>query len=134
MPLSDLLPLIESIMNFCAIVSMVMAVYFVRNGNIRLHKYFMISAVSFSALFLSTYLYYHFNFPSKSYQGAWGYIYYPILISHIILAMTVPVYVALAVIKGLKGNVIGHKKVVKWGFPIWLYVSATGIFVYLMVA
>lgn len=111
---------------FCGLVA-------VKKGRKELHKYLMLAAVGSSAIFLGLYLIYHFNVPSKTYTGEWGSIYYPILITHILLAIFVPFMVGFILLKAFKGEFQKHKKFARITFPIWAYVSITGIVVYLMV-
>ena len=114
----------------------------IRRRWVRVHAAFMLSALAVSAVFLSSYLYFHLvikrgvetRFADQApYAPAWvGYLYYTILISHIILAIpTVPLALGSAYL-GLRGRILGHIRLVKWTFPIWLYVSITGVVVYWM--
>lgn len=110
--------------------------------NIPLHKALMLAAVLFSAIFLSSYLYYHFIIKGSvstlfhiqnPKAPAWApWIYYPILISHIILAIVVTPMVLITVYHGLKDQLPKHVRLARWTLPIWLYVSITGVVVYWM--
>lgn len=98
----------------------------------------MLACFGVSAIFLICYLTYHFNivggskkFPSAEYPSA-AFVYYPILISHILLAITVPFLAVGTIYLGLAEKRQGHRRLAKWTFPIWLYVSVTGVIVYLM--
>jgi putative membrane protein len=94
----------------------------------------MITAFIVSSLFLISYLIYHSQVGSVHYlhTGILRTIYLTILTTHTILAVTVPVLAIITLRRGLKGNFIRHKAIAKWTLPIWLYVSVTGVVVYLM--
>src|SRR5436190_22307345 len=96
----------------------------------------MLASFAVSAVFLACYLTYHFNivskkFPSGEFPTA-AYVYYPILISHILLAVTVPFLAVGSIYLGLADKRQGHRRLAKFAFPIWPYVSVTGVIVYLM--
>jgi uncharacterized membrane protein YozB (DUF420 family) len=94
----------------------------------------MLAAVSTSAMFLVSYLIYHFNVGSVPFRGTGAVrtVYFGILITHTILAMSLPVLVPMAVIRALRSRFDEHKKIARWAFPVWLYVSATGVIIYVM--
>ena len=94
----------------------------------------MITAFIVSSLFLISYLIYHAQVGSVHYAhtGALRTVYLTILTTHTILAATVPVLAIITLRRGLKGNFIRHKAIARWTLPIWLYVSITGVVVYLM--
>ena len=94
----------------------------------------MLAAFTTSILFLISYLVYHSQVGSVHYPGtgAMRTVYFTILTSHTILAATVPVLAIITLRRGLKGNFANHKKLARWTLPIWLYVSITGVVVYLM--
>ena len=94
----------------------------------------MITAFVVSSLFLISYLIYHAQVGSVHYPhiGAIRTIYLTILTTHTVLAATVPVLAIITLRRGLKGNFIRHKAIARWTLPIWLYVSITGVVVYLM--
>jgi len=104
----------------------------IRARRITLHKSFMIAAMVFSGLFLVGYLVYHFTCEAKKYAGGWPRFYFPMLISHISLAViNVPLVITTAV-RAFKGQFDKHKRIAKVTFPIWAYVSVTGVLVYVM--
>jgi uncharacterized membrane protein YozB (DUF420 family) len=99
----------------------------------------MMATLMVSILFLGCYLVYHFNVPSKKFPTdtdvaplAARYTYYVILLTHVLLAITVPFLAISSIYLGLKDYRAAHRRVVAWAWPIWLYVSVTGIIVYLM--
>ena len=103
-------------------------------GNIRWHRACMIAAVITSSVFLACYLYYHAHVGSVRFPGQ-GWVrpvYFALLISHTVLAATVVPLVLLALNAGLRGRFDRHRRVARWTYPIWLYVSVTGVVVYVM--
>ena len=94
----------------------------------------MIVALSLSSLFLTSYLVYHFNVGSVRFTGTGGIrvIYFSILITHTLLAASVPPLALITLVRALKKRFSRHKLIARWTFPIWLYVSITGVVIYLM--
>ena len=121
-------------MNGTAAVLLVIAFILIKQRRIQAHKRVMITAFVVSSLFLISYLIYHSQVGSVHYPhtGILRTIYLTILTTHTILAVTVPVLAIITLRRGLKGNFIRHKAIAKWTLPIWLYVSVTGVVVYLM--
>lgn len=106
----------------------------IRRQKVRLHRACMIAAVTSSSLFLISYLYYHAHVHSVHFPGQ-GWVrplYFTILISHTLLAATVVPMVILSLSYGLRGRFDRHRRIARWTFPIWLYVSITGVVVYVM--
>ncbi len=140
-PLSDIvphLPHVNASLNALATVLLVVGFLLIKRRQEQAHKWVMLACFGVSAVFLASYLTYHFNivggskkFPSSEYPAA-AYVYYPILISHILLAVTVPFLAIGTIYLGLADKRQGHRRLAKWTFPIWLYVSVTGVIVYLM--
>lgn len=143
-------PLINGILNTLTSILLVAAVIFVKQGKLELHKKTMLAAVGLGVLFIVFYVLYHASAPSTKYGDANGDmvvdalekaavagssgIYYFVLLTHIVLAAAVLPFVLMAVYFGLIGKLPNHKKIVRWAFPIWLYVSVTGVVVYLMIS
>jgi putative membrane protein len=101
---------------------------------IQLHRACMISAVATSSLFLASYLYYHAHIGSVRFPGQ-GWVrpvYFALLISHTLLAATVVPLVLLTLAAALRGRFKQHRRIARWTYPIWLYVSITGVVVYIM--
>lgn len=94
----------------------------------------MLAAVSTSTVFLACYLYYHAHVGSVHFPGqGWARsVYFSILISHTILAAAVPVLVVLALVFAFRQKFERHRRIARWTYPIWLYVSVTGVIVYVM--
>ena len=108
--------------------------YFIKQKNIAAHKACMIAALAVSTLFLASYLFYHYNVGSVRFmkQGWIRDVYFPLLISHTILAAVVLPLVLRAAFLAFKGRFPNHVRIAKWSFPTWMYVSVTGVVVYLM--
>ena len=121
-------------MNGTAAVLLIIAFILIKQRRIQAHKRVMITAFVVSSLFLISYLIYHSQVGSVHYPhtGLLRTIYLTILTTHTILAVTVPVLAIITLRRGLKGNFIRHKAIARWTLPIWLYVSITGVVVYLM--
>ena len=132
-PLSFLPPIYASVNGFTAVL-LIVAVIAVKNGNKKLHETLMKLAILCSALFLIMYVAYHMTSDSTKYAGDLGYVYYPILISHIILSIVIIPLVLITFVRALAQRFDKHKKIAKITFPIWLYVAITGVVVYLMIS
>jgi uncharacterized membrane protein YozB (DUF420 family) len=139
--LSDIVPFLPHLnasLNALATVLLVAGLLLIKRRQEQAHKWVMLACFGISTVFLVSYLTYHFNivggskkFPSSEYPAA-AYVYYPILISHILLAITVPFLAIGTIYLGLADKRKGHMRLAKWTFPIWLYVSVTGVVVYVM--
>ncbi len=128
------LPFLNALLNSFATVCIVIAFFSVKNSKIALHKIFMGLALIASILFMISYLTYHFSIPvEKKFpkDNPLRPLYLTILISHIFLAVPMAPLVFTAVFFALRNKIERHKKIVKWALPIWLYVSFTGVLIYL---
>lgn len=130
------LPHAIGIVNTLTSICLIVAFVAVKKGNVKLHQQMNSSAFILGALFLVMYVLYHASAESTAYGGEGGlrYVYYGLLISHILLSIGVVPLVLLAFFYALNGMIEKHKKIVKYTFPIWLYVSVTGVAVYLMIS
>lgn len=130
------LPFLNAIINTLTALLLILGVYFVKNEKVRYHKVSMLSAFILGALFLVFYVIYHSSAPSTRFggEGAIRYIYFFFLISHILLAFVVVPLVLSAVYFAVSENIEKHKRIVKYTFPVWLYVSVTGVIVYAMIS
>lgn len=130
------LPFYNAIINTITSVLLVLGVYFVRHAKLKYHKMSMIAAFLLGCVFLIFYIIYHSSAPSTSYggEGTIRYIYFFFLISHILLAFLVVPLVLSAIFFALSEKIEKHKRIVKYTFPVWLYVSVTGVIVYLMIS
>ncbi|MEP6593252.1 MAG: DUF420 domain-containing protein [Acidobacteriota bacterium] len=133
MTLSDL-PLLNASLNAVAAVLLLTGYVLIRRGRIRLHRAAMISACVVSAMFLTSYVIYHANIGSKPFpgRGSIRVVYFAILITHVLLAAAVPPLALITLNRGLRGRFERHVAIARWTFPIWLYVSVTGVIVYVM--
>ena len=128
------LPALNAALNAVAAVLLVIAFQLIRSGKKQAHKRVMQAAFTVSVLFLISYLVYH-SLAGVVYYAKTGFIrviYLTILTTHTILAAAVPVLAIITLRRGLKGNFPRHRAIARWTFPIWLYVSVTGVVVYLM--
>jgi putative membrane protein len=128
------LPKLNAVLNATAAVLLVCAFILIRRGRRDAHKRVMLAAFTVSVLFLISYLTYHAQVGSVHYphSGAIRSVYLSILFTHTVLAAAVPVLAILTLRRGLRGNFVRHKAIARWTLPIWLYVSVTGVVVYLM--
>ncbi|WP_094569351.1 DUF420 domain-containing protein [Mucilaginibacter xinganensis] len=144
------LPMLNAVLNGTCSILLLVSLYFIRQRNITMHKRINILAFCLSSLFLVSYIAFHYlmkketvfgdldgdgilSDAERSAVGSLRPIYLTILISHIILAAGVLPLILLSFYRGLQMQVEKHKKLVRWTFPIWLYVTVTGVIVYLMV-
>jgi putative membrane protein len=132
-PLSFLPPIYATINGFTAII-LIVAVVAIKNGKTTLHERLMKLAILCSVLFLVMYVAYHMTSDPTKYEGDLGFIYYPILISHIVLSVIIIPLVLITYVRALAQRFDRHKKIAKITFPIWLYVAVTGVIVYLMIS
>ena len=130
------LPHVNVTLNSIATVLLVTGFILIKQKKERAHKIVMISCFAVSALFLTCYLLYRFNVPDKKFPGdtfpTAKWFYYAVLIPHVALAVLVPFLAVTSIVLGLRNQRTAHKKLVRWTFPIWLFVSITGVIVYLM--
>ena len=131
------LPALDALLNTLAAVALVTGFLFIRSQNIAAHRASMFTAFVFSSLFLVAYitnyaLHGEMVFPKDA--GAIRWIYFPLLISHIILAVVVLPMILITFFLSLSGRFPAHRRLARWTFPIWLYVSVTGVIVYMMLA
>ncbi len=130
------LPKLNAFINGTCTVLLLLSLYFIKQKNIAAHKAINLTAFGLSSLFLISYIMYHWmanetSFPAENSMRS---IYLTILISHIVLAACVLPLVLLSFYFGLQMNVEKHKKIVRFTYPIWLYVTVTGVIVYAMIS
>jgi putative membrane protein len=130
------LPHLNAVINGAAAVALLMGLYFIKTKRIDLHKASMTTAFGLGAIFLVSYVIYHAAAESTSYggEGLARSFYYFLLISHILFAAVALFPILLAYYYGYTGKYRKHRAVVKYAYPIWLYVTITGVIVYLMVS
>jgi putative membrane protein len=134
-PLTFLPPIYASINGLTAVL-LIAAVIAIKKGNKKLHEQLNTFAIICSLLFLLMYIGYHMTSNSTEFggEGTIKYVYYFILITHIMLSIIIIPFVLLTYMRAKLGNFAAHKKIAKITFPMWLYVAVTGVVVYLMIS
>jgi uncharacterized membrane protein YozB (DUF420 family) len=127
-------PTINATLNGTSAVLLIVAHSMIKRGRMAAHRALMLAAVCTSTLFLISYLYYHAHVGSVHFQGhGWSrLLYFSILISHTILAATIVPLVIITLTRALKERFDKHRAIARWTYPLWLYVSVTGVVIYLM--
>ena len=127
------LPLANALLNLATTILLIIGYVLIRLKKREMHRAVMLTAFFSSALFLVSYVIYHwFKSGPKAYTGDWVSVYYPVLISHIILAAAILPLAMVTLYRGWVVQIQQHKKIAKITYPIWMYVSITGIIIYLM--
>lgn len=134
-PLSFLPPIYATINGLTAVI-LIIAFIAIKNKNIVLHENLMTTAIWCSALFLVMYVAYHMTSDSTKFggEGAIKYVYYFILVTHILLSIIVIPFVLITYVRAITNNIERHKKIAKITFPLWLYVAVTGVIVYILIS
>jgi len=146
----QVLPLFHAILNSATAILLLASLYFIRNKQVQAHKVANLSAVVLSALFLVSYVTYHFFTETTRYGdtnhdgvvdalekaavGGSRYVYYFILLTHIVLAVVIVPLVLFTLVRGLQSDFARHKKIARITWPIWFYVAITGVIVYVMIS
>jgi uncharacterized membrane protein YozB (DUF420 family) len=127
-------PVINATLNGTSAVLLLVGHNFIKRGRMAAHRTVMISAVVTSSLFLTSYVYYHWHVGSVRFpgHGFWRYVYYTILTSHTLLAITIVPLVIITLIRALRERFDRHAAIARWTYPLWLYVSVTGVVIYFM--
>lgn len=128
------LPPIHASLNALAAVILVFALYFIKNKQVENHRRAIYAAMACSALFLISYVLYHFTTPETRYggQGVMRTVYFFLLITHVVLAAVILPFILLTFTRAYTNQFERHKKMARWVFPLWLYVAVTGPLCYLM--
>ena len=134
-PLTFLPPIYATINGLTAIL-LILAVYYIKNGKRKIHESLIKVCIALSLSFLVMYIAYHLTTDPTSFGGSGliSYLYFFILITHILLSIVVIPLVLISYSRAIKSKFILHKKIAKITFPIWLYVATTGVVVYLMIS
>lgn len=134
-PLTFLPPIYATINGFTAVILMI-AFWAIKNKRIVLHENLMTTAIGCSAAFLVMYVAYHMTSDSTKFggEGFIKYIYYFVLITHILLSVVIIPFVLITYVRAISNNFERHKKIAKITFPMWLYVAITGVIVYIMIS
>jgi putative membrane protein len=128
------LPTLNAALNTIAALLMVLGYRFIKRKNSGSHRLSMLGALGASALFLTSYLIYHYHIGSRSFVGGElsRLLYLTVLVSHIVLAMIVAPLVIVTVFLAFRQQFSWHRRFARWTFPLWLYVSVTGVVIYWM--
>jgi putative membrane protein len=134
-PLTFLPPIYATINGFTALI-LVIAFWAIKNKHIVLHENLMTTAIGCSAAFLIMYVAYHMTSDSTKFggEGVSKYIYYFILLTHILLSIVIIPFVLITYVRAITNDIEKHKKIAKITFPMWLYVAITGVIVYIMIS
>ncbi len=144
-------PKFHAILNSLVSACILLGFYFIKNKNVKIHRSFMLFAFLLSTIFLVSYVTYHsLSEGSTKYgdlnldgtldslevaaAGSMRYVYYFVLLTHIILAAIILPLILFTFSKAITGKIVQHRKLAKWTFPLWLYVSVTGVLVYVMIS
>ncbi|GAA4800097.1 DUF420 domain-containing protein [Litoribaculum gwangyangense] len=130
------LPPIYATINAITALVLILAVFQIKKGNRKAHERLMKLAILLSVLFLVMYVLYHMTSVSTKFggEGPIKYLYYFILLSHILLSIAVIPFVLITYVRAITNNIEKHKKIAKITFPLWLYVAITGVIVYIMIS
>ena len=131
-----ILPAFHATLNSITAVLLICSYLFIRRKMVKWHKAFNLLAVLCSVLFLVSYVVYHSLTESTPFggEGAIRYVYYFVLLTHIVLAVVIVPLVLFTLLRALSGKFEKHRKIARWTLPIWLYVAITGVIVYLMIS
>src|SRR5690625_482495 len=135
-PRLGFLPPIYASINAVTALILVVAIFQIKKGKRKTHERLMKTAIGLSVLFLLMYLLYHMTSDATPYggEGNLRYVYYFVLISHIVLSVMVIPFVLITFVRAITGNFPGHKKIARFAFPLWLYVAVSGVIVYIMIS
>ena len=136
----SIFPVINATLNGCSAILLVTGRTLIARGKVAAHRAVMLTAFATSSLFLVSYLYYHAHLYFYTHSGSvhfrgtgWSRpVYFTILTSHTILAMVIVPMVLITLTRALRGRFDQHRAIARWTFPLWLYVSVTGVVIYLM--
>ena len=128
------LPHLNAVLNSASAILLVTGYVFIRRQQVKAHRTCQVSAVITSALFLVSYLTYHYYHGTTRFagQGPARAVYFTILLSHTILAIVVVPLVLITLYRAVRNDFERHRRIARWTLPIWIYVSVTGVLVYLM--
>lgn len=130
----SILPHLNAALNAASFLLLLAGFYQISRGNVRAHRACMLSALVVSGLFLVSYVVYHAQYGSVRFagRGAVRPIYFFILVTHVLLAAGIVPLVFVTARRALRGDFERHRRIARWTYPLWLYVSVTGVVVYLM--
>lgn len=127
-------PVINATLNGTSAILLYVGHGFIKRGRMAAHRALMIAALVSSTIFLTSYLYYHYHVGSVHFQGKgwWRPVYFTLLTSHTILAATIVPLVIITLSRALRQRFDKHSAIARWTYPLWLYVSVTGVIIYFM--
>jgi uncharacterized membrane protein YozB (DUF420 family) len=127
-------PVVNATLNGSSAILLLAGRWFISRGRTAIHRAFMIAALVTSSVFLISYLYYHYHVHSVPFQGqGWSRpVYFTILITHTVLAAAIVPLVIITLSRALRERFDRHRAIARWTFPLWLYVSVTGVIIYVM--
>jgi uncharacterized membrane protein YozB (DUF420 family) len=130
----SIFPLINAMLNGTSAVLLTVGHNLIKRGRMAAHRAIMLTAVAASTLFLISYVYYHYHVGSVRFQGkGWSRpVYFSILISHTVLAAAIVPMVIITLTRALRERFDRHRAIARWTYPLWLYVSVTGVVIYVM--
>tara|TARA_B100001142_G_scaffold324911_1_gene377484 strand:+ start:76 stop:609 length:534 start_codon:yes stop_codon:yes gene_type:complete len=130
------LPFFHAVLNGSTAILIFIGFIFIKNNNSKMHRVSMLSAFILSSVFLLSYVISKITNDPVPFGGEGNirYVYFFILISHILLSIPVLPLALLSIYRGMTGEIDKHKRIVKWTFPIWMYVAVTGVLVYVMMS
>lgn len=133
-PQYAIFPAIDASLNGTSAVLLLVGRGFIKRGRMAAHRAVMLAALASSTVFLACYLYYHWHVGSIHFQGqGWSRpVYFSILISHTILAAAIVPMIIITLSRALRGRFDRHRAIARWTYPLWMYVSVTGVIVYFM--
>lgn len=133
-PQYAMFPAINATLNGTSGVLLFVGRRFIKRGNMAAHRVVMLAALTTSSIFLACYLYYHWHVGSVHFQGqGWSRpLYFSILISHTILAAAIVPLIIVTLSRALRERFDRHRAIARWTYPLWMYVSVTGVIVYFM--
>jgi uncharacterized membrane protein YozB (DUF420 family) len=132
MTLHDL-PALNAALNATSAVLLLVGRIYIKRANKTAHRNCMIGALTTSTLFLASYLYYHFHAGRTTFPAHWFKpIYLTILLTHTVLAVVILPLIAMTLSRAVKQNFELHKKIARWTWPLWMYVSVTGVVIYVL--
>tara|TARA_B110000459_G_scaffold180874_1_gene207871 strand:- start:848 stop:1402 length:555 start_codon:yes stop_codon:yes gene_type:complete len=128
------LPTLNAIINTCCFLTLIGSLIMIKKKNVNMHMRLNTFAMILSVFFLLSYVLYHVTNKEVAYEGDMKIVYYTILASHIILSGVSLPFILFSYYRGFIGDVVKHRKIVKFAYPVWLYVAITGPIVYLMLS
>ena len=132
MSVSDL-PAVNACLNSLSAVLLLAGFICIKKKNERAHRNCMVAALVTSSLFLTSYLYYHYHAGTTIFPANWFKpIYLAILLTHTVLAVVIVPLIVAAVVQAIRGKFESHKRITRWAWPMWMYVSVTGVLIYLL--